>query len=135
VSYRDPFLDDEYEDEDPFGWEDDLVSSSPPSGGGRLGLGRVKLAPLLFTSGAAVLLILALIPTFSALGNTQRDPGSAFRLALAAYVLAALADTIDRRARDQRETSGRFIPAVGIWWVSLLVAIAVAAMMANGAAL
>ena len=136
MSYRDPSFGDEYETGDPFGWEDDYIPSpTPPAGGRRLGLGGTKLLPLLVTFGAAVCLIAALITPFGALGNDLRDPSPGFGLALAAYGLAALADTIDRRARDQRETSGRFIPAVGVWWLALLTAIAAAVLMANGAAL
>ncbi|MXX64815.1 MAG: hypothetical protein F4Z36_07080 [Acidimicrobiia bacterium] len=136
MSYRDPSFGDEYETGDPFGWEDDYIPSpTPPAGGRRLGFGGTKLLPLLVTFGAAAFLISALITIFGALGNGQRDPGPGFGLALAAYGLAALADTIDRRARDQRETSGRFIPAVGVWWLALLAAIAAAVLMANGAAL
>ena len=85
----------------------------------------LTLASLAFVASSIVMVSVS----FSAPGNAP------FASALVGFVLAAMADAVDRRRCDRLGVSDRMLSAVALWVVALVVAVVCAYLAARAAAL
>ena len=113
-------------DDSPFSQEPPLLSARHESGG---------LFPKAFALLAFAILVIAVLLVLPAGPGAESDATRGFLLALGAYVLAAVADTAEQRARNRRGRGGRLVWVATLRPASVVVAVAAALMVAQHAAM
>ena len=125
----------DYGFDDPFGSGSDdspFEDEMPPAAARRGSGSRFPQVLALLAVAALALSVLLILPAGQ---EVETDATRGFPLALAAYVLAAFADTSEQRARNRRGRRGRLVWVALLRPVSVLVAVTAAVLVADHAAL
>ena len=121
--------------DDPFGSGSDdspFLQEPPPAPARRESGGLFPKALALL---AVAILAISVSLVLPAGPEVESDADRGFPFALGAYVLAAVADTAEQRARNRRGRRGRLLWVTLLRPASVVVAIAAAVLMAHQAAL
>lgn len=120
--------------DDPFGAgpDDSPFPETPPEPARRESGGAFPKVLGILT---VVILAFSFLLILRARQELATDATFAFPLALVAYVLAAIADTTEQRARNRRGRRGRLVWVVLLRPASVVVAVAAAVVLADHAAL